>query len=191
MQDAAQPHLLRLNCSHVQWTYEPKVEGVLQVFSSSAYDVNHARQQERISRNVLSMNFIVLLHRSCAKPPVVFQLQNSIFTVGGSASPKGVTLFTYRPNNKAPAIRCRIHQSDGQSRVEYLNSKYASYACQSDSDSIYPFSHGAFGSLPSASRSLEFGGWSVPGPKLGLTINQTFVRSCAKSPQNLSFKSPV
>lgn len=36
----------------------------------------------RISCNVLSMNFIVLLQRSCAKPPVVFLLQNSIFAVG-------------------------------------------------------------------------------------------------------------
>jgi hypothetical protein len=33
----------------------------------------------------------------------------------------GITLFTYRPNNKGPAIRCRIHQSDGMSLASNIS----------------------------------------------------------------------
>jgi hypothetical protein len=94
-----------------------------------------------------------------------FLVAKSNIHCGDRQGQRGITLFTYRPNNKAPAIRCRIYQSDGQSRVEYLNSKYASYACQSDSDSIYPFSHGNSAHCHQRAGPLEFGGWSVPGPK--------------------------
>ena len=104
--------------------------------------------------------------------------KNSIFGVEDRQRAKGVTLFTYRPNNKAPAIRCRIYQSDGQSRVEYLNSKYASYACQSDSDSIYPLFAWEFG-LTAISEPAP-GGWSEPGPKLEARRLINFVRSYAK-----------
>lgn len=141
MQDAAQPLLLRFNLASCAVEIRTKSgRGTPSLFLVCL------RRQPRpsagkISCDVLSMKLhCPLATIMCQTVSCFLSLQSSIFAVGDRHRSKGVTLFTYRPNNKAPAIRCRIYQSDGQSRVEFLNSKYASYACQLDSDSICPFS---------------------------------------------------
>src|SRR5277367_3558326 len=71
-----------------------------------------------------------------------------------------------------------INQMGHGAHVKYLNSKYASYACQSDSDSIYPLFAWEFG-LTAISEPAP-GGWSEPGPKLEARRLINFVRSYAK-----------
>jgi hypothetical protein len=124
---------------------------------------DHARQREGYHAMSFSISSIVLFATiMCPNRPLLSncKIQYSLWGIGDAERRHFSRIAR---NNRAPAIRCRIHKSDGQSRVKYLNSKYASCACQSDFDSIYPFSHGNSGSLPSASPSLEFGVGPHPG----------------------------
>jgi hypothetical protein len=157
MRDAAQPLLLRLNWCHIQWTYESIVEG---------------QRPRPVSRKDFMQCTFHELHCPLAtimcQTTSCFLVAKSNIHCGDRQGQRGITLFTYRPNNKAPAIRCRIHQLDGiglASNISIANMPHKR-ANQIPTPFI-PFSHGEFGSLPSASRSLEFGGWSVSGPKLG------------------------
>jgi hypothetical protein len=129
----------------------------VQVFPTSATWQRPRPSAGRISCNVLSMNFIVLFATiMCQIRQLFSSCKNSIFGVEDRQRPKAS-----RFSRIARIIRLR--QSDGQSRVEYLNSKYASYACQSDSDSIYPFSHGNSAHCHQRAGPLEFGGWVRTG----------------------------
>ena len=77
----------------------------------------------------------------------------------------GITLFTYRPNNKGPAIRCRIHQSDGMSLASNISIANMPHTRTNQIlTQFIPFLHGEI-RLTAISDPVP-GGWSVPGPKL-------------------------
>src|SRR5277367_2153785 len=102
MQDATQP--LSLAFKLVSCAVNIRIESgksFLVCLRRQPLGKDLARQREGYHAMYFSINFIVLLQRSCAKPPVAkFNIR-----CGESATPKGITLFTYRPNNKTPTIR--------------------------------------------------------------------------------------
>lgn len=96
--------------------------------------------------------------RSCASLPVIFLVATcNICGMGIAAPPR----LTYRPSYEAPAPWCRIRPGKSErSRVEHLNSKYASPQTNHVLPRLSHF-HQSIGCLTISEPVLESGDWRL------------------------------